>query len=71
VIQVDIIDNGSGISAALSDTLFLPMVTDKPQGSGLGLPIAQEIVSGHGGIISAESSISGTTFSTILPLEIS
>jgi two-component system nitrogen regulation sensor histidine kinase GlnL len=69
VIQVDIIDNGSGISAALSDTIFLPMVTDKPQGSGLGLPIAQEIVSGHGGIISAESSACGTTFSTILPLE--
>ena len=70
VIQVDIIDNGNGISATLSDTIFLPMVTDKPRGSGLGLPIAQEIVSGHGGIISAESSVDGTTFSTILPLEI-
>lgn len=70
VIQVDIIDNGRGISSALSDTIFLPMVTDKPQGSGLGLPIAQEIVSAHGGIISAESSASRTTFSTILPLEI-
>ena len=66
----DITDNGSGISAALSDTIFLPMVTDKPTGSGLGLPIAQEIVSGHGGIIKSESTASGTTFSTILPLEI-
>jgi two-component system nitrogen regulation sensor histidine kinase GlnL len=70
VMQIDISDNGRGIPAALSDTIFLPMVTDKPQGSGLGLPIAQEIVSGHGGIIKCESSPTGTTFSTILPLEI-
>jgi two-component system nitrogen regulation sensor histidine kinase GlnL len=69
VIQVDIIDNGRGISAALSDTIFLPMVTDKPAGSGLGLPVAQEIVSAHGGIIKSQSSASGTMFSTILPLE--
>lgn len=70
VIQIDISDNGCGISAALSDTIFLPMVTDKPTGSGLGLPIAQEIVSAHGGIIKCVSSESGTTFSTLLPLEI-
>jgi len=70
VIQIDITDNGCGIPTELSDTIFLPMVTDKPEGSGLGLPIAQEIVSGHGGIIKAESSSTGTTFSTILPLEV-
>jgi len=70
VVLVDIIDNGGGISADLSDSIFLPMVTNKPQGSGLGLPIAQEIVSCHGGIISAESWSTGTTFCTILPLEI-
>lgn len=70
VIQIDITDNGRGIAAALSDSIFLPMVTDKPQGSGLGLPIAQEIVSAHGGIIKSESLAIGTRFSTILPLEI-
>jgi two-component system nitrogen regulation sensor histidine kinase GlnL len=70
VVQIDITDNGSGIPAALNDTIFLPMVTDKPQGSGLGLPIAQEIVFGHDGIIKCQASSAGTTFSTILPLEI-
>ncbi len=69
VVQIDIIDNGSGISPEVSETIFLPMVTDKADGSGLGLPIAQEIISRHGGIIKSESSASGTTFSTILPLE--
>jgi two-component system nitrogen regulation sensor histidine kinase GlnL len=68
VVQVDITDNGSGIAADIKDTIFLPMVTNKAQGSGLGLPIAQEIVSQHGGIIFFDSSPQGTTFSTILPL---
>jgi len=71
VVQVDISDNGNGISAEIKDTIFLPMVTNKAQGSGLGLPIAQEIVSRHGGIILFESSPQGTTFSTILPLSLS
>lgn len=70
VIQIDITDNGGGISPALCDTIFLPMVTDKPQGSGLGLPIAQEIISAHGGIIKSENLDVGARFSTIIPLEI-
>ena len=68
VVQVDISDNGNGIAADIQDTIFLPMVTNKTQGSGLGLPIAQEIVSCHGGIIFFNSSPQGTTFSIILPL---
>ena len=69
VVQVDITDSGRGISPELADTIFLPMVTDKPEGSGLGLPIAQDIVSRHGGTIYIRNNAQGTTFSTILPLE--
>ncbi len=69
VVQVDIIDTGRGIPAEMSETIFLPMITDKPDGSGLGLPIAQEIISRHGGTIQLQSSAAGTTFSTILPLD--
>jgi len=69
VVQVDITDSGRGVSEELSDTIFLPMITDKADGSGLGLPIAQEIISRHGGAIRLKSSAQGTTFSTILPLQ--
>ncbi len=69
MLRVDISDNGRGIPKHLGETIFLPMITDKPDGSGLGLPIAQEIISRHGGIIHLHSSARGTTFSTILPLE--
>ena len=70
VIQVDISDSGRGISKALSETIFLPMITDKADGSGLGLPIAQDIISRHGGTIHLQTNESGTTFSAILPLEL-
>jgi two-component system nitrogen regulation sensor histidine kinase GlnL len=69
VLRVDIIDTGHGIPRELGETIFLPMITDKADGSGLGLPIAQDIISRHGGTIHLHSSTSGTTFSTYLPLE--
>ena len=68
VLRVDISDNGHGIPRELCETIFLPMITDKADGSGLGLPIAQEIISRHGGTIRLQSSASGTTFSVYLPL---
>jgi two-component system nitrogen regulation sensor histidine kinase GlnL len=71
VLQVDITDNGHGIPSTLGETIFLPMITDKPEGSGLGLPIAQEIISRHHGTIHMYSTADGTTFSTILPLDLS
>lgn len=69
VIKIDISDSGRGIARELGESIFLPMVTDKPDGSGLGLPIAQEIIFRHGGTINLSSSDAGTTFSIILPLE--
>ena len=69
VVQVDITDSGHGIPPGLGETIFLPMITSKPEGSGLGLPIAQDIISRHGGTIHLQSTDCGTTFSTILPME--
>jgi two-component system nitrogen regulation sensor histidine kinase GlnL len=69
VVQIDITDSGLGIPKDLGETIFLPMVTSKAEGSGLGLPMAQEIVSRHGGTIHLQSSGRGTTFSIILPME--
>lgn len=69
VLRVEISDNGHGIPQHLGESIFLPMITDKPDGSGLGLPIAQEIISRHGGTIHLNGTEAGTTFSIILPLE--
>ncbi len=70
VMQIDIIDNGPGIAEELLENIFLPMVTNKADGTGLGLPIAQQIIVGHNGIIQCQSDYNQrTTFTTLLPLE--
>jgi two-component system nitrogen regulation sensor histidine kinase GlnL len=68
VIQIDIIDDGPGISQDVIENIFLPMVSDKADGSGLGLPIAQQIIFGHKGLIQCKSEPGQTTFTTLLPL---
>ena len=44
-------------------------LTDKPRGTGLGLPISREIVEEHGGRLWLESELgAGSTFSFALPV---
>ena len=69
VLRVDIEDNGPGIPADLRETLFYPMVSGRANGSGLGLSIAQSIISQHGGLIECESAVGKTVFSLLLPME--
>jgi len=62
---VEIIDNGSGMSKEfLRDRLFKPFQTTKPQGVGLGLSTAAEIIRIHDGAISvlSETARPGGTF---------
>ena len=69
VLKVEITDNGRGVPAELGNSIFLPMITDKSEGTGLGLPIAQDIILRHGGSLQMRSAAEGTTFSIILPME--
>lgn len=62
-VRIDVQDNGPGIPAAISESVFEPFVTHgKSAGSGLGLAIAKQLVEAHGGSISFESSSRGTVF---------
>ena len=66
--RIDVIDNGPGVPPHLAESVFFPMVSGRAEGSGLGLPIAQSLVSRHGGIIEYERRAGETTFSIVLPL---
>ena len=68
VIQIDIEDNGPGIAPAMIDRIFYPMVTTRPEGTGLGLPMAQYLIHAHGGVIECRSRPGCTVFSMYLPL---
>ncbi len=68
VARIDIIDNGPGISEEVKESVFLPMVTGRPGGTGLGLPIAQSLINAHGGLIECDSQPGRTVFTVLLPL---
>ena len=67
--QIDITDNGPGVPPELMDTLFVPMISGRADGTGLGLTIAQSIVNQHHGLIECKSSPGKTVFSLLIPLE--
>jgi two-component system nitrogen regulation sensor histidine kinase GlnL len=69
VLRIEIEDTGPGIPDNLIDRIFFPMVSGRSGGTGLGLPIAQELVNQHGGLIECESRPGRTVFFVYLPLE--
>ena len=67
-ISIKITDTGSGLTPEETERIFDPEYTTKEKGLGLGLPIAYEIVRGHGGrILVLSKPGSGTTFDVRLP----
>ncbi|MCK9563226.1 MAG: ATP-binding protein, partial [Bacteroidales bacterium] len=69
VCRLDIIDNGPGVPAEISNRIFYPMISGRPEGSGLGLPIAQAAISLHRGMVECDSRPGHTQFSLFLPLD--
>jgi len=67
---VRISDTGAGLAPGEIEKIFDPDYTTKEKGLGLGLPIAYEIIRGHGGTIDVQSSQGrGTTFEISLPTQ--
>jgi Na+/proline symporter/nitrogen-specific signal transduction histidine kinase len=75
-LQIDVIDNGPGISPDEQAVIFQKFRQagdqrqGKPKGTGLGLPISAQIIGHFGGRLWVESEVgAGATFSFTLPLE--
>ena len=69
VANIQVEDNGHGISPELQRSVFYPLVTTRSTGNGLGLAVAQDLVTRHRGIVEFESRPGHTVFSLLLPLE--
>jgi len=74
-ITVSVIDTGVGIAKENQEKVFEKFkqvgdtLTDKPKGTGLGLPICKQIVEHHGGKIWVESELGqGSNFTFTLPV---
>ena len=68
VASVQIEDNGPGVPPELRSSIFYPLVTGRANGTGLGLAVAQELVTRNGGLIEFESQPGRTIFTLLLPL---
>ncbi len=66
---VEIEDNGPGVPEALRETLFYPLITGRLGGTGLGLALAQNLVTRQGGLIEYTSRAGRTVFQMLFPLE--
>jgi two-component system nitrogen regulation sensor histidine kinase GlnL len=67
-LDLHVIDDGPGVPEEIRDRIFLPLVTGREGGSGLGLTLAQTFVQQHGGLIGCESRPGRTDFRILLPL---
>lgn len=69
VVSIQFEDDGPGVPPQICDTVFYPLVSGRDGGSGLGLGIAQELVSRHGGLIEFDSVPGRTVFTITLPMD--
>ncbi len=61
MVTISVSDTGHGISHDMNAQLFMPFVTTKAQGMGVGLSISRTIIEAHGGRIWAEPNPGGGT----------
>ena len=69
MLDLAVIDRGSGIAPEIRDRIFEPLFTTKRRGKGLGLAVVHQIVRAHGGSIRVRSEVGeGSAFHLRLPL---
>ena len=69
-LRLEISDDGRGVPEELAERLFLPLVSGRAEGSGLGLALAQQVAREHGGSLVYRSRPGHTVFTLLLPVVI-
>jgi len=71
-IFISVRDNGEGFPPGLLPTVFEPLVTSRPKGTGLGLALVRSVVARHGGeAIATNPPGGGAVVSFTLPTKLS
>lgn len=66
-LRLEIADDGRGVPESLAEQLFLPLVSGRAEGTGLGLALAQQVAREHRGSLSYRSRPGHTVFALLLP----
>jgi signal transduction histidine kinase len=68
LIEIAVVDTGTGITPENMKRLFQPLFSTKARGIGLGLAISKSLAEANGGAIEVSSRLGeGTTFTVTLP----
>ena len=68
-VTIRVSDNGPGMTADIIDRIREPLFTTKNFGTGLGVPVIEQVAAQHGGSLSIESVIGeGSSFTLRLPV---
>lgn len=67
-LRLEVADDGRGVPEELTEHLFLPLVSGRAEGTGLGLALAQQVAREHRGTLSYRSRPGHTVFTVLLPL---
>jgi len=67
-VRVEIADDGRGVPDDLAERIFLPLVSGRADGSGLGLPLAQQVAREHRGSLGYRSRPGHTVFTLLIPV---
>ena len=66
-LRVEIVDDGRGVPDELAEHLFLPLVSGRAEGTGLGLALAHQVAREHRGSLTFRSRPGHTVFTLLLP----
>jgi len=67
-LRLEIADDGRGVPDELAEHLFLPLVSGRAEGTGLGLALAQQVAREHRGTLTYRSRPGHTVFTLLLPI---
>jgi two-component system nitrogen regulation sensor histidine kinase GlnL len=67
-LRLEIADDGRGVPDDLTERLFLPLVSGRAEGTGLGLALAQQVAREHRGSLTYRSRVGHTVFTVVLPV---
>jgi two-component system nitrogen regulation sensor histidine kinase NtrY len=64
-VVIEVSDNGPGVPDDIATKIFVPFFTTKEEGSGVGLALARQVMTAHGGFVRLSESESGGALFTL------